>query len=238
MLRIFLETRKHASQVFAVGEVRTEEDIKAMHAIMMGWARLLLRLLRVEVSVSGAPPSTENVLLIGNHMSYLDILCLMSLSPVVFVAKRELAKWPVIGRACRSVGTVFVERDSKGSRRGAGDAVARHFQERKTNVCIFPSGTTTLDEKKTWRWGGFEIARRYKIPVQPFRITYRPLRKVAFIGDDALLTHLWALLGEKRIEVSLEFEAPVQISDAQGECKMWQEWNRKSLARFDAEHLG
>ena len=240
MYRLFARMRFDANRVYALVDTRAEANVEPLHAIMREWAQSTLKGFRVDLQLSGAQPSSgsEPMLFVGNHISYLDIMCLMAVAPVVFVAKQELVGWPVVGRAARSVGTVFVQRKSKDSRRNAGEAIARHFEEHKSSICIFPSGTTTLDEAKPWRWGAFEIARRYGLKIQPFRIAYRPLRKVAFIDDEALLPHLWHLLEEARIECSLEFSSPVFVTSPETDCRAWQDWNRKSLERFASTHSG
>ena len=70
-----------------------------------------------------------------------------------------------------------------------------------------PSGTTSIDEKKTWRRGPFEIAKEFKLPIQTFRINYTPLRPAAFIDQDWFLTHLHQIRKHK-ISASLFFDQP------------------------------
>jgi len=93
-----------------------------------------------------------------------------------------------------SIGTLLVERDNAKSRKSIADQVGPRMAEKNQNIAVFPSGTTSLDESKPWRWGVFQIAKQYKIPVQPFRLRYEPARIAAFIDKDAFLFHLWSLL--------------------------------------------
>ena len=76
------------------------------------WARSMMRALGVSVRATGSPPE-GGCLLVSNHLSYIDILVIASLKPARFVAKSEIAGWPLIGTLCRSVDTIFVDRQSR-----------------------------------------------------------------------------------------------------------------------------
>ncbi|HEY5862459.1 MAG TPA: lysophospholipid acyltransferase family protein, partial [Casimicrobiaceae bacterium] len=78
------------------------------------WSRRLLRILNVSAQVRGELASAGgNVLLVANHISWLDIFVLNAHRPVRFVAKAEIARWPVISHISRGVGTVFIERERR-----------------------------------------------------------------------------------------------------------------------------
>jgi 1-acyl-sn-glycerol-3-phosphate acyltransferase len=198
------------------------------HHIMKTWADAALKTLNVEVKAIGTP-STQATLFVGNHMSYLDIPLLMSQAPVVFIAKKELAKWPLFGHGMRCVGTVFVDRSSVHSRKDAAETVAPYIKSSNQSVAIFPSGTTKLLEEKQWRWGAFLIAKRFSIPVQPFRLRYTPARLAAFIDDDAFAPHLWRLLGTKNLKAEIEFHDPIQVDDPEAEANKWWLWAREKI---------
>jgi 1-acyl-sn-glycerol-3-phosphate acyltransferase len=76
----------------------------------VGYYRLLRKALRIRVKVEGAALSGQPVLLVANHVSWADIVVLASLAPMVFVAKREVSNWPLIGAAARAQKVVFVDR--------------------------------------------------------------------------------------------------------------------------------
>lgn len=196
--------------------------------VLCGWGKEMMRILNVRVKVTGHP-SVEPMLFVGNHMSYLDIPLIMSQTPAVFVAKKELAKWPIFGRAIRSAGGVFVDRDSAHSRKGVAEAIAPAIQKGR-QIAVFASGTTTLEEQKPWRWGAFVISKRYGIPIQPFRLNYHPRREAAYIDADFFPSHLWNLAGIPSIEAEIEFHPPVtSIGDPQAEAKKWWAWAREKL---------
>jgi 1-acyl-sn-glycerol-3-phosphate acyltransferase len=112
-------------------------------AIVRRWCGRLLRILNVDLRVHGQWPShAGNVLVVANHISWLDIFVLNAVQPVRFVAKSELARWPVVGRMIRGVGTLFVERSRmRDARRVNGQATAALAGG--DVVAVFPEGTTT-----------------------------------------------------------------------------------------------
>jgi lyso-ornithine lipid O-acyltransferase len=226
--KIVRATHRNASALFRAEASPEGLSREFRHQIMHAWARELLSILRVEVKQIGAP-SQKPTLFVGNHMSYLDIPLLMAVAPTVFVAKKELAKWPVFGRGMRSVGTVFVDRGSTQSRKEAAEAIAPFIIENQQSVSVFPSGTTKLNEDKPWRWGAFLIAKRHGIPVQPFRLRYEPLRATAYIGDDFFPSHLWALLSHPKILAEVEFHEPILVGDPEAEALRWWNWTREKL---------
>lgn len=80
--------------------------------IFRRWSRTMARVLGMEIEVVGAPPAPP-FLLVANHLSYVDILLVGAAAGGAFVAKREIAGWPVVGHLCRLVGTVFVDRQAR-----------------------------------------------------------------------------------------------------------------------------
>lgn len=91
---------------------------------------------------------------------------------------------------------------------------------------IFPSGTTSLDEARPWRTGAFRIAKEGGFPVQPFRLTYDPIKQAAFVGNDLLLPHLFSLLRSGRVSARIEFGHPRMVQDPEADaCELWA-WSR------------
>src|SRR5262245_23612750 len=76
------------------------------------WARLTHVILRMQVQARGIPPRAP-FFLVSNHLSYMDIVAFAAQLDCVFIAKSEVARWPVLGLLCRSMGTIFVDRNSR-----------------------------------------------------------------------------------------------------------------------------
>jgi 1-acyl-sn-glycerol-3-phosphate acyltransferase len=102
--------------------------------------RRMERLLDLQARHLGEP--SDQGLFVFNHVSYLDIIALSARHPLVFVAKKEVRSWPVIGWLAAAAGTVFIDRH----RRGDVADVTERIQDllsRGIRVCIFPEGTSS-----------------------------------------------------------------------------------------------
>jgi 1-acyl-sn-glycerol-3-phosphate acyltransferase len=179
---------------------------------MVIWSRILCRLIGVKLVVSGLP-RVGPTLFVANHISWLDIFCICAVCPSHFLAKREVADWPLFGWLARRAGTAFIRR---GSENGAGDAgaeIAWRLRQGERMV-IFPEGTSTRGDKvKRFYPRLFQAAILARCPVQAIALRYphpqgvNPV--VPFIDDDEFLSHLWRLLGERRIIIELTFAEPL-----------------------------
>ena len=139
------------------------------------WAESVLNYVGYDIAHQGEFSHEGPRIYVGNHVSYLDILLLMAVNPnIAFLAKKEVRSWPILGLAAVRVGTLFVDRESKHDRERLRVQLGEQLLKNKSQLVIFPSGTTTLKEEKMWKKGIFEIAQHYNIPVQLFIINYHP----------------------------------------------------------------
>lgn len=176
------------------------------------WSRLLCRIIGVRIVVNGTPRAGA-VLFVANHVSWLDIFCIATVCPTHFLAKREVADWPLFGWLSRRAGTAFIRR---GGDNGAGEA-AEQLAWRLRNggrVLVFPEGTSTTGETvRRFFPRLFQAAIHARCPVQPIALRYPhpcgPHPNVPFVGDADFLPHLWRLLGERRIVAELWFREPL-----------------------------
>jgi len=176
------------------------------------WSRWLCRLLNVRIHMHGAPHSGA-VLLAANHISWLDVFCIAAVCPTHFLAKQDVARWPVFGWFSRRAGTSFIQR---GHNNGASTAAEQltwrlHRGER---MLIFPEGTSSVgDTVRRFHARLFQAAIHARCPVQAVAVRYPQgqsiNRTVPFVGDDGFIPHLWRLLGEGRITVELYFCEPL-----------------------------
>ncbi|MCE2926433.1 MAG: 1-acyl-sn-glycerol-3-phosphate acyltransferase [Rickettsiales bacterium] len=184
----------------------------------------LLYLIGIKVNVVSEPSSQRPLLLVSNHLSYLDIPILASQFPVCFTPKAEIAKWPVIGSICRITGSLFITRKTSAIEGVSKELVSA--LSKGTPVCLYPEGTTgNGQEIKPFKSSFFSLAEQdfdgRKLLVQPVAIAYRSIRKLpidrsqwpelAWYGDMELLPHLWNLLLLGHIQVDLAFLEPVTI---------------------------
>lgn len=228
LYRVFASIiRYHRMATRSASDQGGELPLEELQAFITSWAKQALPLLNLQLQrVGPILPLQQPTLFVGNHLSYLDIPLLMSQVPVVFLAKAEIAKWPILGAAGKLAGVVFVKRESDGSRREAARAIIECLQTRGLSLGLFPAGTTTLDEGRPWRPGAFRIAKAGRLPVQPFRLTYEPRAQAAFLGKDALLPHLYRLLRAGPITARIEFGEPRMVEDPHAEALACWAWSK------------
>ena len=195
------------------------------------YAKSLLIALGVELSVAGIAPTTPCIL-VANHLSYLDILILAAQFDCLFVAKSEVARWPVIGTLCRNMATIFITRQRKRDILRVNQAIENALRSGKS-VMFFPEGTTTEGSSVLpFKSALFEPAAKTKTPVAYASLSYQTAfhetpaaTSVCWWGEADFVRHFFGLLGLKKIEASISFGSETIISN-----------HRKQLAR-DAHSL-
>jgi 1-acyl-sn-glycerol-3-phosphate acyltransferase len=111
-------------------------DAPARHARIRRWSRKLLDLLHVDLRLAGAL-AHPNVVVVANHVSWLDIFALHAIGPVRFIAKSEIARWPVLGRLVAGVGTLFIERERRQDTHRVNRDIAQALADGDI-VAVFP----------------------------------------------------------------------------------------------------
>lgn len=202
--------------------------------IYQTWSRELFTSMGFELESTGEEPLREPCIYVGNHVSFLDIPLVWTAAENVYVSKKEIRMWPVIGAAAQELGTIWVDRSSMTSRAGVIDAMRDGIINEKKRVCIFPEGTSSV-EGTPWRWGAFKLARDLGVPVQPFRIFYCPLRDTAYMGNDTLTTQWWKCMNAPKKLASLEWGKPQRITDFRKDAEGMQQWVRSSFEKIRAE---
>ena len=182
------------------------------------FCRSLLRLMRVDVAVRGDIVASAPVLVAANHVSWIDILVLGATAPFCFLAKSDVASWPVVSAFASAQGTVFVDRRRRRTIPEANRRMASRMLQGRP-VLLFPEGTTVAGpEPGPFRSSHFAAARDVLVAatghdvvlviVQPSAIAYSS-DSAAWIGDDDLLSHLWRTLCAPPIRCSITFGAPI-----------------------------
>jgi 1-acyl-sn-glycerol-3-phosphate acyltransferase len=171
------------------------------------WARALSWCMGIRVSVDGPRP-TGAFVLVANHVSYVDILLLSRCVDVVFVARSDVRQWPVLGALAASVGTIFIDRNS---RRDAlrVSTLMNDALRRGAAIALFPEGASSEgSDVLPFKPALFEGIER----VHPAAIRYS-CAEVAWYGDMTFLPHAWRLLAIRRIDAALRFGGTVTASD-------------------------
>jgi 1-acyl-sn-glycerol-3-phosphate acyltransferase len=133
--------------------------------------------------------------LFPNHVTYLDALVIISVTPARFLAKEEVRSWPVIGLIARAIGCVFVKRENKKSRAEARMALAK--VETFPPIVLFPEGKRGPgDELLPFRYGAFEIVTQGSAPFLICAIIYDRLDVTIWRRSEHVIKALWRLATE------------------------------------------
>lgn len=198
--------------------------------IAAGYYRVLCRLLRISVRVDGVRARQRAVLYVSNHVSWADILVIGSVTPVAFVAKREVANWPLVGITAKLQRTVFVDRER---RQQAGEAVAEIVKRLAsgTSVVLFAEGTSSDGNRvlpfRSALIGAVREAAANggrNVVIQPMSICYvgthgipmgrqhRPL--AAWYGDLDFMPHIKTFIERGAVDAVVSFGEPVPLDGA------------------------
>lgn len=186
--------------------------------------RLCVRILGFRIRVHGQMETRGPVLFVCNHTSYSDISILGALLPASFVAKAEVAGWPLFGVLAKLQRTVFVDRRPARAT-GQRDEMMRRL-EQGDNLILFPEGTSSDGNAVLpFKSALFSVAQvepnGKPLVVQPVSIAYtrldgmpvgRALRPYfAWYGDMTLAPHFWEIAGLGHATVDVVFHEPVTI---------------------------
>ncbi|MFT4765891.1 MAG: 1-acyl-sn-glycerol-3-phosphate acyltransferase [Oleispira sp.] len=187
--------------------------------------------LNIQLVITGSPTS-EPALWVCNHISWLDILLLAGNNCVDFVAKSEVANWPVIGGVIRRTGTLFIDRDNKFKAYRALPELQQRL-ESGTSVLIFPEGTTSTGEScLPFKPMLYQAAIRSNMLIQPVSLCYQHMdgslcTDVAFIGDDEFSVSFKQILNKTQIIAHITYLPAMKA----------EQWHRKEMATLNQQHI-
>lgn len=207
------------------------EKLPAMSQAFYGG---VLKILNIRVTLEGALVVDRPLLVLSNHMGYLDIPALGAMLPVAFAPKSDIAKWPIIGAMCRLTGCVFIDRrvSQTAQNRERLKAALASGQA----IALFPEGTTgngvrLLPFRSSYFSLADEIFDDRPLTIQPVTITYARIHNLpvdsisrsslAWYGDMALLPHFKQLCRMGPVTLHITVLPPVEVAAGQ---------DRKALA--------
>ena len=197
---------------FQVAWVGLAQKRIARAAWMHRQAKRHLRLFNFTVELAG--PLPKSGLLVSNHLSYLDIILIGSLTPAVFVSKADVRGWPVFGWLAELAGTVFIERERRLHVGEVNGQIASALADGLL-VVIFPEGTSTdgsavlpfrspLLEPVAGGSHDITVGRlRYVLPDGDGDAG----QEVCYWGDHTFFPHLLNLLGKRRVKAMVRFSS-------------------------------
>jgi 1-acyl-sn-glycerol-3-phosphate acyltransferase len=180
---------------------------------VQAWARTMLRLLGTDLRVEGTPPAAGPMLLVANHISWLDILVIHAARHCRFVAKSDIRHWPMIGTLATGGGTLYIER---ASRKDALRVVHQMVSALDAGeiLAVFPEGTTS-DGRSLLPFHAnlIQAAVASGAPVQPVALKFVDALGVmslapCYVGDDTLLGSVWRMLAGGRLTAVVRYGTP------------------------------
>jgi 1-acyl-sn-glycerol-3-phosphate acyltransferase len=178
------------------------------------WAGALLAKLAIKLLVNGKPPKVGPMLLVSNHISWLDILVIHAAGHCRFVSKADIKHWPLLGTLTTAAGTLYIERES---RRDAM-RVVHHMGEALNSgdvVAVFPEGTTGNGiDMLPFHANLLQAAIAIDSPVQPLALSFRDTatgqisQAASFVGDETLFGSLWNTLKTSNLAAVATYGVP------------------------------
>ena len=159
------------------------------------WCAAMLRLLGIRVTVRGELHRAP-VMIVANHVSWIDILAINAAHTSRFVSKADIRKWPVLGWLTACGGTLFIERERKRDAMRVVHQIAAALQGGDV-IAVFPEGTTSDGHGVLpFHANLLQAAITTGTPVQPVALRYADATHAvspaaAYIGDTSLLQSLW-----------------------------------------------
>ena len=207
--------------------------------------RALLAIVGIRLHIDGKLDHHRPLLLVANHLSWLDIVVFGAVGPLSFVAKSEMRSWPLFGTLARLQRTVFVKREERRNSHIQANEVAERLTGREI-IVLFPEGTTTdgnlLDPFKTSLFEAAKIALKQSpvetALVQPASIAYTHLHglpicraerpHVSWPGEIGLGESLLPIFRQGALDVRIRLGAPIVLTETT---------HRKTVARDAAESI-
>ncbi|MDZ4870361.1 MAG: lysophospholipid acyltransferase family protein [Alphaproteobacteria bacterium] len=208
------------------------------------YARGICAVMGIRVETFGRPCREPGVLLASNHTSYLDMPVLAAVIPLAFIAKSEVAGWPLFGTLSKLARTVFVERERRTKAGLQADRIRQRLEEGGT-IVLFAEGTSS-DGNRVLPFKSAllsaadamvtdENGQKRRVLVQPVSVAYTRLHGIpmgreirpyfAWYGDMELVPHLWEAFCLGPIDVMVHYHPPITVDqfpsrkDLTAECE-------------------
>ena len=178
------------------------------------WSLAMLRCIGIELIVKGDSAVCGPLLLVANHMSWLDITALHAARFCRFVSKADIKKWPFIGMLASGIGTLFIERESRRDAMRVVHHMTASLQAGDV-LGVFPEGTTSDGSGLLpFHANLFQAAIAANAPVQPVALQFIDTRNgqrstaACYINDDTLVQSVWRALTTPSLAVVITFGKP------------------------------
>jgi 1-acyl-sn-glycerol-3-phosphate acyltransferase len=205
-----------------ISVLRLPNRWKIISRLARSFTFLLRAILDIRVTVAGDEGHLERggYVIISNHVSYVDGIILGSLFPVVFVSKKEVKSWPVIGQWTTLCGTVFIDRQHKDKISLLVAEIKQKLQQ-EANILLFPEGTSTSGERMLpFQTAPLAAPLRNRSIIVPVTLTYTSVENepvsvrnrdfIYWYGEMDFVTHFWRLLSLRGIEAMVTIQPKIE----------------------------
>jgi 1-acyl-sn-glycerol-3-phosphate acyltransferase len=216
---------------------------------ILRFSRSMRTILNIKVMVNGdaGQLARGGYVIISNHFGYLDGIILGSLFPVIFVSKREVKSWPLVGQWTTLCGTVFINRQKKGLVPLAVKEISRKLNQ-QANILLFPEGAATNGERMLpFQTAPLAAPLRSRAIIVPVTLAYHAIEEqpVSATNRDLLycyggmdfFPHFWKLLALRQVEVSVTIQPKLDCSRYQdnsaGRKKLAEDCYNRVLGRVN-----
>ena len=214
--------------------------------ISKAFHRIIRALLGLRISEQGAPSPIRPLILVANHISWLDIVTISSILPAIFVAQHDVATWPIFGRLAKLSPSIFVNRNRRLQVLKAINSISDALTADEA-VAIFPEGTSTDGANvlpfRSSLFGSVRetLVRAEHLPamfIQPVSVAYlgpnRRLAAWALEDEIPFFPHLLQVACLRRIDVALTWGEPIS-ADRSSDRKLLAKWLEEAVRGVVAE---
>jgi len=220
---------------------------KIISRLNRNFTLLMRAILNIKVTVEGDEGQLERggYVIIGNHVSYVDGIVLGSIFPILFVSKREVKGWPVVGQWNTLCGTIFINRQRKELVGALIEEMSGKLRQ-EANILLFPEGTSTDGERMLpFQTVPLAAPLRNRSIIVPTTIAYtsiddKPISaanrdRVFWYGDMDFISHFWKLLALRSIEVLVTIQPKIECfrypDNSAGRKKLAEDCYNRVLGR-------
>lgn len=203
--------------------------------LITAWSRQLLHKIGIELRVVGQPAPSGPLLLVANHISWLDITAVHAARYCHFVSKASIKDWPIVGTLSGGTGTLYVQRENRRDAMRVVQQMAGALQDGQV-VAVFPEGTTSDGSGLlAFHPNVLQAAIVANAPLQTVALSYLDKASGArsqiapFIGDQTLVGSVWRIFTAPPLVVVLDFGPP---QTANGRNR--RDWAQDARAEIEA----
>ncbi len=179
------------------------------------WSQRMVHQLGIALDVQGQPAQDGPLLIVANHISWLDITALHAACYCRFVSKADVKAWPLIGALAKGIGTLFIQRESRRDAQRVVHTMAQSLLDGDV-LAVFPEGTTgDGDTLLPFHANLLQAAISADAPIQPVALQYlqaktgQRSKAVSYVGDETLVGSVWRTVASPHaIAVRISFGTP------------------------------